>query len=89
MKKYMITAAAFLLIAGMANAQLASKTPSKSPSSRSAMTAKTSTPVVHKTASVTTAPSTPAPAAAQTSGTTIKRKHHYKKGNSLKKTASK
>lgn len=91
MKKYMITAATFLLIAGMADAQLAGKTPSKAVSQKSPMIAKTSAPAVHKTATVTTTSGIPATSGTtKVSGTTIiKRKHHYKKGNSLKKTTGK
>ena len=89
MKKYMITAAAFLLVAGMANAQ--TKETVKT-TSKPAMTTRTSTPATHKTGTVTAAPSTPSSATTQkqsTTGTTIKRKHHTKKGTALKKTVNK
>jgi hypothetical protein len=87
MKKYMITAAAFLLVTGMANAQLATKETVKTP--KPMMTSKTSTP--HRTGTVSAAQSTPsAPTRKQsTASATIKRKHHTKKANALKKTVNK
>lgn len=94
MKKYMITAAAFLLVAGMANAQAPTKETAKTTTSRPVLTGKTSTP--HKAATVSAAPSgTPATSThtstqkQSTASATIKRKHHTKKANALKKTVNK
>ena len=85
----MISAAAFLLAAGMANAQLASKESTKITPSKPVMTSKVTTP--HKSATVTAASGTPSASVQKqtTASTTIKRKHHYKKGDSLKKTVNK
>ena len=86
MKKYMITAAAFLLVAGMANAQLASKATAKT-TPQPVMASKTSTP--HRTGTVAAAPGTPSASTQKqsTASATIKRKHHTKKA--LKKTVNK
>jgi hypothetical protein len=90
MKKYMITAAAFLLVAGMANAQAPTKETVKNTTKPAMTTSRTSTP--HKAATVSAAPSGTPSASTQkqsTASTTIKRKHHTKKANALKKTVNK
>ena len=77
MKKYMIAAAALLLFAGITNAQVAQKQPSKATEVKEASTTK-NLPASIKPAT-STATVSPTAKKTSTSNTTIKRKHHHKK----------
>ena len=83
MKKYIVCASALLLIAGMANAQLAQKQPVKTTTHKTAAASHTSasTNVTPMNAGTSTS-------AKQTTGAAIHRKHHPKK-TSTKKTSGK
>jgi hypothetical protein len=89
MKKYIFSAAVFLLVAGVANAQMASKQPVKTDHSMSKMTMKPAAHATSGNSSAKTATTTTTTQKKTTTGMALKRKHHYKKGNSPKKTESK
>ena len=87
MKKYMVAAAALILVAGITNAQVASKQPVKATAAKEVVHTKKNIAADKPAAS--TASVTPTAKKTNTSNTMIKRKHHHKTNKAAKKTVTK
>ena len=87
MKKYMIAATALLLFAGITNAQVAQKQPSKTTVKKEVANTKINS--VSTKNAVTTATVSPSSKKTTSANTAIKRKHHYKKNKATSTTGKK